>query len=165
MQAARAVAYAHRHGIVHRDIKPSNLLVDEQGVVWVGDFGLAKSDGADDLTYSGEVVGTVRYMAPECFEGGGGRASDVFSLGATLYEMLVLEPAFEGCNRRRLMEKIVSQPPRRPTRVDASIPRDVESITLKALEKDPQETVPRGGRVRRGLGAFPERPATVCAKP
>src|SRR5262249_1872418 len=93
IQVAEALDYAHREGVIHRDIKPSNLLLDPDGRVWVTDFGLAKMDGAA-LTHTGDVVGTIRYMAPERFHGWSDPRSDVYSLGLTLYEMLALRPAF-----------------------------------------------------------------------
>ena len=96
VQAAEALAYAHHHKLLHRDIKPSNLLLDLQGTVWVTDFGLAKAEGTDALTQTGDIVGTLRYMAPERFHGLADARSDVYALGLTLYEMLTLEPAFAG---------------------------------------------------------------------
>jgi RNA polymerase sigma-70 factor (subfamily 1) len=95
VQVAQALDFAHWQGILHRDIKPSNLLLDGQGTVWVTDFGLAKAVGGDDLTHSGEIVGTIRYMAPERFEGRCDARSDVYALGLTLYELLARRPAFE----------------------------------------------------------------------
>ena len=94
MQAADALAHAHSLGVVHRDVKPSNLLLDSHGVLWVVDFGLAKADGQDDLTETGEMVGTLRYTPPEQFGGESDARSDVYSLGATLYELVTLLPAF-----------------------------------------------------------------------
>lgn len=85
---ADALSYAHQQGVLHRDIKPSNLLLDAVGNVWVTDFGLAKLEGSDGPTRTGDIVGTVRYMAPERFDGWSDRRSDVYSLGATLYELL-----------------------------------------------------------------------------
>src|SRR5262249_27920707 len=84
-QAADALAYAHAQGILHRDIKPANLLLDPQGTVWVTDFGLAKSNDADNLTQQGDIVGTLRYMAPERFDGDGDHRADLYALGLTLY--------------------------------------------------------------------------------
>ena len=91
IQVAEALEYAHAYGVLHRDIKPSNLLLDDRGTVWVTDFGLAKA-AADEqmLTQSGDIVGTLRYMAPERFEGKSDGRGDVYSLGLTLYELLTL---------------------------------------------------------------------------
>src|SRR5262249_46115496 len=86
LQVAEALAYAHNQGILHRDIKPSNLLLDRDGNVWVADFGLAKATGGEDLTYTGDIVGTVRYMAPERFRGEEDARADLYALGLTLYE-------------------------------------------------------------------------------
>jgi WD40 repeat protein/serine/threonine protein kinase len=136
VQVADALAYAHRQGILHRDIKPSNLLLDQQGTVWVTDFGLAKAEGADDLTHTGDIVGTIRFMAPERFDGRSLPQSDVYSLGLTLYEMLTLHPAFHDTNRARLIEKVLHEPPVPPRKLDPHIPRDLETIVLKCLAKD-----------------------------
>jgi hypothetical protein len=136
LQAADALAYAHRQGVLHRDIKPSNLLLDLQGTVWITDFGLAKAEGADELTQAGDIVGTIRFMAPERFDGRSQPQSDVYSLGLTLYEMLTLRPAFHDDNRARLMEKVLHEPPVPPRKLDPRIPRDLETIVLKCLAKD-----------------------------
>ena len=92
-QAAQGLAYAHARGVVHRDIKPSNLLLDTAGVVWITDFGLAKAED-DGLTATGDILGTLRYMAPERFRGEGDARADIYALGLTLYELLTLRPAF-----------------------------------------------------------------------
>src|SRR5262249_4783902 len=139
LQVADALAYAHRQGILHRDIKPSNLLLDQQGTVWVTDFGLAKAEGADDLTQTGDIVGTIRFMAPERFEGQSRPQSDVYSLGVTLYELLTLRPAFDHTNKAKLIEKVVQEPPQPPRKFDPRIPRDLETVVLKCLAKDPRE--------------------------
>src|SRR5262249_44175461 len=94
VQVAEALEYAHKEGIQHRDIKPSNLLLDTRGTVWVADFGLARADHEDHLTETGDVVGTLRYMPPEAFEGFADKRGDIYSLGLTLYELLTLQPAF-----------------------------------------------------------------------
>jgi serine/threonine protein kinase len=114
VQVAEALAYAHKQRILHRDIKPSNLLLDRWGTVWITDFGLAKAEGSDDLTGTGDIVGTVRYMAPERFQGRADPCSDLYSLGITLYEMLTLRPAFAGSDRARLVERVMQEEPPRP---------------------------------------------------
>jgi eukaryotic-like serine/threonine-protein kinase len=135
-QVASALAYAHARGILHRDVKPSNLLLDTEGVAWVSDFGLAKVD-EEDLTRTGDILGTLRYMAPERFRGRGDARADVYSLGLTVYELLVLRPAFDSPDRVALSEQIKSVDPPRPRSIDPRVPRDLETIVLKAIEKDP----------------------------
>ena len=136
-QAAGALVHAHARGVIHRDIKPSNLLLDTDGVVWVTDFGLAKAED-DGLTQTGDVLGTIRYMAPERFLGQADPRSDVYALGLTLYELLVLRPAFDSPNRLALIEQVRSVDPPRPRSIDPRIPLDLETIVLKAVEKDPK---------------------------
>ena len=134
-QAAQGLAHAHARGIVHRDIKPSNLLLDTAGVVWITDFGLAKAE-EDGLTASGDILGTLRYMAPERFRGEGDARVDIYALGLTLYELLTLRPAYNLTDRMTLIEQIKAQEPARPRLLDGRIPRDLETIVLKAIEKD-----------------------------
>ena len=134
-QAAGALVHAHARGVIHRDIKPSNLLLDTDGVVWVTDFGLAKAED-DGLTQTGDVLGTIRYMAPERFLGQADPRSDIYALGLTLYELLVLRPAFDSPNRLALIEQVRSVDPPRPRSIDPRIPLDLETIVLKAVEKD-----------------------------
>src|SRR4029077_4552092 len=93
-------------GFLHRDIKPSNLLLDTQGTLWITDFGLAKADDQHDLTASGDVVGTLRFLAPERFQGKADARGDVYALGATLYEMVALRPALEAIDRVQLVERV-----------------------------------------------------------
>ena len=104
-QVADGLAYAHSQGILHRDIKPSNLLLDASGTVWVTDFGLAKAEGSDALTHTGDIVGTLRYMAPERFDGWSDPRSDVYSLGVTLYELLTLQYLFQEAESREIDRK------------------------------------------------------------
>ena len=134
-QAAQGLAHAHARGIVHRDIKPSNLLLDTAGVIWIADFGLAKSND-DALTATGDVLGTFRYMAPERFRGEGDARADIYALGLTLYELLTLKTAHHSSDRLRLIERIKSEEPTRPRTLDDRIPRDLETIVLKAIDKD-----------------------------
>ena len=139
VQVADALAYAHRQGILHRDVKPSNLLLDLQGTVWVADFGLAKAEGTEELTHTGDIVGTIRFMAPERFEGKSLPQSDVYGLGLTLYELLTLRPAFDDTNKGRLIDRVLHEPPRPPCKLDPRVPRDLETLVLKCLAKDPRE--------------------------
>lgn len=134
-QAAQGLAYAHDRGIVHRDVKPSNILLDAAGVAWIADFGLAKADD-DGLTATGDLLGTLRYMAPERLSGGGDARADIYGLGLTLYELLTLRPAYALTDRIELIERIKNEEPPRPRSLDAHIPRDLETIVLKAIDKD-----------------------------
>jgi WD40 repeat protein len=154
VQVAEALDYAHRQGVLHRDIKPSNLLLDTQGTVWVTDFGLAKAVGSDELTQPGDVVGTLRYMAPERFRGESEPRSDEYSLGITLYEMLTLRPAFEDANRARLIHRIAHEEPPRPRQVDRRIPLDLETIVLKAMDKESGRRYATVGEVAEDLRRF-----------
>ncbi len=137
MQVADALAHAASQGILHRDIKPSNLLLEETGNVWVTDFGLAKADDGDNLTHTGDIVGTLRYMAPERFNGQGDLRSDVYSLGLTLYELLALRPAFDETDRNKLVKQVMHDEPVRPRKLNQAVPRDLETVVLKAIARDP----------------------------
>lgn len=136
VQVAEALAYAHGQGVVHRDIKPSNLLLDLNGTVWVSDFGLAKAEGADNLTHTGDVLGTLRYMPPEAFDGKADTRGDIYSLGLTLYEMATGRPAFEERNRQKLIKQVTGEEPPRLRTLAPNIPRDLATIIEKAIEKD-----------------------------
>ena len=122
IQVADALQYAHQQGTLHRDIKPANLLMDNRGTVWIADFGLAKLADLEDLTHSGDMVGTLRYMAPEQFEGKADARSDVYNLGLTLYELLTLRPAFDQQDRRRLIRQMTQEEPPRPRKLNPAIP-------------------------------------------
>jgi WD40 repeat protein/predicted Ser/Thr protein kinase len=138
-QVADALEYAHKQGIHHRDIKPSNLLLDKQGTVWVTDFGLAKAvDDQQNLTRTGDILGTLRYMPPEAFEGKTDAKSDVYSLGITLYEMLALRPAFTERERNRLIRQVTNEEPERLDRLNPRVPRDLVTVVQKAIERDPE---------------------------
>jgi tetratricopeptide (TPR) repeat protein len=134
---ADALACAHAEGILHRDVKPSNLLVDRDGEIWVTDFGLAKSEGSATITRTGETVGTPRYMAPESFAGWADPRTDLWGLGATLYEMLAGSPAFDGAERPELLKQISDLEPLPLHRRDPAIPRDLATIVHKCLRKEP----------------------------
>src|SRR5262249_52662943 len=135
VQTASALSYAHARGIVHRDIKPANLLLDTTGNVWATDCGLAKTGDAG-MTQSGDILGTIRYMSPERFRGQCDVRADVYALGMTLHELLTLKAAYVSGDRLKLMELIRNSEPARPRSIDARIPRDLETIVMKALDKD-----------------------------
>jgi eukaryotic-like serine/threonine-protein kinase len=142
MQAAEAIEHAHQLGVVHRDIKPANLLIDLRGNLWVTDFGLAHCQNQAGLTMSGDLVGTLRYMSPEqalAQRVNIDHRTDIYSLGATLYELLTLEPVFAGAERQELLRQIAFEEPRRPRQVNPAIPVELETIVLKALEKNPAD--------------------------
>src|SRR5207248_1604635 len=152
-QAAQGLAYAHSRGIVHRDIKPSNLLLDTDGVVWITDFGLAKAED-DGLTATGDILGTLRYMAPERFRGEGDARADIYALGVTLYELLTLRPAYDSSDRLKLIEKIKAQEPPWPRSIDGRIPRDLETIVLKAIDRDPNRRYQSADAIAEDLRRF-----------
>ena len=151
---AEALAYAHAQGIVHRDIKPSNLLLDAAGTVWVTDFGLAKAEGADALTHTGDIVGTLRYMAPERFAGWSDPRSDVYALGATLYELLTLQYLFHEPDRIKLIERVAHEAPVAAAEARQEDPRDLETIVLKALAKEPAQRYASAERMAEDLRRF-----------
>jgi serine/threonine protein kinase/tetratricopeptide (TPR) repeat protein len=157
VQVAAALDYASRQGILHRDVKPSNLLLDRQGRVWVTDFGLAKvAADVDDLTQTGDLLGTLRYMAPERFEGRSDVRSDVYSLGLTLYELLVLRPAFTESDRCRLVHRLTHREPVPPRHIDPAVPRDLETVVLKAIARDPARRYPTPAELAADLTRFIE---------
>ena len=143
LQAARALSYAHARGITHRDIKPSNLLLDTTGVVWITDFGLARTTDSS-MTQTGDILGTIRYMSPERFKGQCDNRADVYSLGLTLYEMLVLKPAFESPDRLQLIDIVTKTEATSPRSLDTRIPRDLETIVLKGGRQRSETTVSVG---------------------
>jgi serine/threonine protein kinase/WD40 repeat protein/tetratricopeptide (TPR) repeat protein len=153
-QAADALAYSHGRGVLHRDIKPSNLLIDATGTLWVTDFGLAKFEGGEDLSQSQDLVGTLRYMAPERFRCVSDRRSDIYALGATLYEMLTLHPVFEANDQLELIDRIKNEPPVPPRHHDRRIPRDLETIVLKSLAKDPTDRFATADEMAEELQRF-----------
>ena len=154
-QVAGALAYAHEQGILHRDIKPANLLLDTQGSVWVTDFGLAKAfDGEAGLTQTGDTVGTVRYMAPERFDGRSDPRSDVYSLGVTLYELLTLRPLFAESSTAKLIDRVKNDEPAAPRRLDRRIAPDLETIVRMAMSKEPEARYASAGAMAEDLRRY-----------
>jgi serine/threonine protein kinase/Flp pilus assembly protein TadD len=142
VQVAEALEHAHQLGAVHRDIKPANLLLDSTGHPWIADFGLAQCQGDAKLTFTGDLVGTLRYMSPEQTQGKPlaiDHRTDIYSLAATLYELLTLEPVFRSHDRHELLRQISEEEPRAPRQVNRGVPAELETILLKALAKDPAE--------------------------
>jgi serine/threonine protein kinase len=164
IQAAEALEHAHSLGIVHRDIKPANLMIDGQGNLWITDFGLARTAADAGLTMTGDVLGTLRYMSPEqalAKHGLVDHRTDVYSLGVTLYELLTGKPAVNGRDREEILNAITLDEPRPPRMLDASIPAELETIVLKALEKNPTDRYATAQELaddfRRFLGHEPIR--------
>jgi serine/threonine protein kinase len=155
LQVAEALAYAHKSGFLHRDVKPSNILLDAAGTAWVADFGLAKGvQEEEDLTQTGDIIGTIRYLPPERFNGRSDARGDVYSLGATLYELLTLRPVFEDAERSRLIERVLGTEPILPRQIDRHIPRDLETIILKAIEKAPARRYATADQMAEDLRRF-----------
>jgi tetratricopeptide (TPR) repeat protein len=167
MQAAEALEHAHGLGVLHRDIKPGNLLVEPGGHLWVTDFGLARWGNCGDLSGSGDAPGTLRYMCPE--QAAGGRVldprSDVYSLGATLYELLAGRPAFDGTDRADLLRRIAHAEPVAPRRIDPTIPRDLETIVGKAMAKEPDRRYATARELAEDLGRFLDDRPILARRP
>jgi eukaryotic-like serine/threonine-protein kinase len=153
-QVAEALAYAHAHGVLHRDIKPANILLDELGNAWVSDFGLAKIEGLDELTMVDDVLGTLQYVPPEQFLGSTDARGDVYSLGLTLYEVLTGKQAFQTTMRVELVHRILHTSPPSPRSIDHRIPRDLESIVLKAIEREPARRYQTAAAMAEDLQRF-----------
>jgi serine/threonine protein kinase/tetratricopeptide (TPR) repeat protein len=139
--AAEGLQEAHAGGVIHRDLKPSNLILDSTGHLRILDFGVARLEGETSLTLTAELLGTPLYMSPEQAEGAStvGPGTDIYSLGATLYEMLVWRPPFEGRDYNEILARITHNEPVSPRRLNPQVPRDLETIVLKCLRKDPRD--------------------------
>src|SRR5262249_33735978 len=149
--------YAHQQGVLHRDVKPGNILLDDQGDAWIADFGLARIGNEGNLTRTGDLVGTLRYASPEQILAERGlvdQRTDIYSLGATLFEVLALRPVFDEEDRKRLLKQITDADPQPLRKINPSIPRELESIILKCLEKETADRYVTAGDVAADLHRY-----------
>ncbi len=159
LQAAEALAHAHGRGVIHRDIKPSNLLLDNEGTLWLTDFGLAKRTDDVALTLTGAILGTPRYMSPEqatACQRPVDHRTDIYSLGATLYELVTGQPVFAADTPHGVISQIITAEPRSPRQFQRSLPRDLETIVMKCLAKDPTARYQSARELADDLRAFLE---------
>jgi serine/threonine protein kinase len=164
-QAADALAYAHDQGTLHRDIKPANLLLDRSGRVWITDFGLAKAVGQADVSRTGELLGTLRYMAPEQLRGEATSLSDLYALGLTLYELVTFRSPFDAPTPSEVLHKINEHRPPRPRQLNARLPERLETIILKAMAADPQERYADCGELAADLRRFLDNESIAARRP
>ncbi|MCA9247907.1 MAG: protein kinase [Planctomycetales bacterium] len=167
-QAADALQHAHEFGVIHRDIKPSNLLLDREGKIWVTDFGLARCQRQDNLTATGDLLGTFRYMSPEQAAGNTAyldERTDVYGLGITLYELLTLHPAFPGQQSQDLLARIAHDEPRPLRQINPSIPYDLETIVLKAVSKSREDRYMSAQEMADDLRCYLDGKPTVARRP
>lgn len=157
LQAAEALAHAHRRGVIHRDIKPSNLICDPDGRVWLTDFGLARRVEDAGLSLTGALLGTPRYMSPEQARAARqpvDHRTDLYSLGATLYELATLRPIFEAATAHEVIAQILHADPAPPRSLAPGLARDLETIIVKCLAKEPGERYPTAEALAEDLRAF-----------
>jgi serine/threonine protein kinase len=156
-EVAEGLQYAHTRGIIHRDLKPSNLILDRDGRLRILDFGLARMEGQQSLTASGDLLGTVLYMSPEQAMARRiqiDRRTDIYSLGVTLYESLAWRPPFEGKSAQDTLSKIIFSDPAPPRRMNPRIPKDLETIVLKCVRKAPGDRYATAEALAQDLWRF-----------
>jgi eukaryotic-like serine/threonine-protein kinase len=167
VQAAEALEHAHQMGVIHRDVKPANLILDDQGQLWITDFGLARWTTDVALTITGDMLGTLPYMSPEQASARRGlvdHRTDVYSLGATLYELVTLLPVCRG-DQRDLLNQLLHEDPVPPRRLCPDMPRDLETIVLKALGKQVEERYPTAQDMADDLRRFLEGRPVLARRP
>jgi serine/threonine protein kinase len=167
-QAASALEHAHQQGVIHRDVKPGNLLLDATGRIWVADFGLSRFRTEPGVTGSGDLIGTLRYMSPEqalARRGAIDHRSDIYALGVTLYEALTLEPAYLGTDREELLQQIAAGAPRPPRRTNPAVPRELETIVLKAMAREPEDRYATAGELADDLRRFQDGRPVLARRP
>ncbi|MCA9178300.1 MAG: serine/threonine protein kinase [Planctomycetales bacterium] len=158
-QVGDALEHAHSHGILHRDIKPANLMLDHSGMVWVTDFGLATMVNDENITSAGDAPGTLRYMAPERLDGVCDARSDIYGLGATLYELATGQPMFSGQSRSEMFREVMEHRVVSPRSLCPAMPRDLETIILKAVAASPDDRFQTARELTDELDRFlAERP-------
>ncbi len=168
IEVADAVAHAHSRGIVHRDLKPANILIDRQDRPHLSDFGLAKALDPDlDLTLTGQVLGSVNYMAPEQAAGRSAdvtSAADIYALGAVLYQLLTGRPPFLAESFGEVLRQVLNEDPIPPRRLNASVPRDLETICLRCLQKEPHRRYHSAQELADDLQRFRDK-KPILARP
>lgn len=169
LQAAEALEHAHREEVIHRDIKPGNLLLDNDGRLWIADFGLARLQGDSSLTATGVLVGTFRYMSPEQAVAGRGipvdHRTDLYSLGATLYELLTLRPPFDDADGRVALRRISEETPPSIRKLNPAVPIDLETVVLKAMAKEPNDRYATAAELADDLRRFLEGRHVLARRP
>ncbi|MHC5024272.1 MAG: protein kinase domain-containing protein [Planctomycetota bacterium] len=156
-EVGHALQHAHDNGVIHRDVKPANLLLSGDGRLSVGDFGLARLTQEPGMTVSGSFLGTPAYMSPEQIAAGRVKLdhrTDIYSLGAVLYEMLTLRRPFSGDSREQVLSAILSKDPKPPRSINPRVPLDLDTICLKAMEKDPDRRYPTAGEMAEDLEQY-----------
>ncbi len=159
-EVADALEHTHKNGVIHRDVKPGNLLLPPDGRLSVNDFGLARVLEQPGVTATGEFVGTPAYMSPEQIAAGRtplGHRTDVYSLGATLYELLTLRPPFQGERHEQVLAQVLHKDPVPPRRLNRTVPVDLETICLKAMDKDPDRRYQTAGEMAQDLRRYLHR--------
>ena len=167
IQAAEALDHAHQQGVLHRDIKPANLMLNAHGNLYITDFGLARIEGDAGMTMTGDIIGTLRYMAPE--QALAKRVvvdhrADIYSLGVTLYEMLTLQPAFDAPDRQAMLKQIAFEEPASLRKINRSLPTELDTIVRKAIAKNPNDRYDSAQDLADDLQAFLEH-KPIRAKP